>query len=276
MFLIKKSTIRRSAKSFLRPILHVFYILIATLSYGQRSAESIAKGETLPSAGVSLFSPSITENNCIEISLHHENLYCTKELNSAYIESRFPFHPLPICIQFNFGGYRHYRRYTLSTSTSQKLSNRLSIGCILNYTFYNYTGKSSPEFSIGTHVDCLWQLSEQHKLYGKIFHQFLTKESINTEKNWISFGYELCLNNIEWITELNLWDYEKLKYHMGFEYEFASFMIRLGAKGLPMTPSYGLGYEKKQWKGSVSASWLPALGHSFSIDICYHLIFNKS
>lgn len=276
MHFLKKNTSKKSITVLYRPLFLLLFLLYTNLSYGQRSAESIAKGETLPSAGHTLFSPSALGKENIELTFHHENLYCTKKLNNVYLDCLFPFHPLPLSLQFNYWGYHHYRRYTLSSATAKQLTNCLIMGCSLNYSIYNYTGSTSPIFSIGTHIDCLWNLNEQHRIYGKIFHLFLTHQLINQEKDWISIGYILSLNNIEWTTELNLWDYNRLKYHIGFEYEFTSFMIRLGAKGLPLIPSCGLGYTKEQWKGCFSVSWLPALGQSFSIDICYHLTIRKS
>ena len=276
MYFLKKETSLKSIMAFIRPVFLLLFLLSTTFSHGQRSAESIAKGETLPSAGHTMFSPSILKKESIELIFHHENLYCTKELNSVYLESLLPFHFLPLSVQFNYWGYHHYRKYTFSSATSKQLTNRFTMGCTVNYTLYNYTSNSHPFFSLGTHIDCLWNLNEQHNFYGKVFHRFITHQVIDQEDDWISIGYILSLNNIEWTTELNLWDYNRLKYHIGFEYEFTSFMIRLGAKGLPLIPSYGLGYTKNQCGGSLSVSWLPALGPSFSIDICYHLTIKKS
>lgn len=253
------------------------YLFISVNSHSQTNAESIAKGETLPSSSYTLYSPSLFDKDFSEIRFHHKNLYCQKELNEFFTETAFFFPHSRIGTNITFWGYPHYQRWDFSTSLAKKLSEFFIGGCSFKLTTFHYTRKQSPSTfcSLTINIDCQWTIKEHNKLYTKINHQFLFNHQIESLKDWISIGYTLSYNNINCISEIDLWNYATPTIHLGFEYKIYDFKLQAGIKGLAIVPSYGIGYEYKKWNFNLSANWRQTLGHSFSIDICHQLTNKK-
>ncbi len=248
-------------------------LLFCNTSFAQWNAESCARGRTLPMSGYTSFSPSLLSSEK-EIRLHHENYFSTKELNLFQIESIILDQNIKLGGSIKQFGYQHYNVTSLGVSSAIKLSERWILGCNLHSSLFNTTKMEGKDhhLSFVCSIDAMCKIKNEHYFYGKTEHSFYHSVISSPYHDRISLGYQNCqVSCIKWIAEVNLWDYHKPTIHMGFEYQIKEFFIRLGEAGLPLIPTYGLGYKKKHWRFNFSAVWQTTIGHSFSCDICYQL-----
>lgn len=265
-----------------------FYMTIcgflSTKSYSQSSAESWALGGTTLNAGLSQFSPSMffpdEKKGCI-FHFIHNNLYSLKELNTFKGEIKLSSSSIATTLAFSSFGYIHYRTNTLSFALAKLLTDQFCLGISSDWENTRYSGANHHPKAVRISIDGAWYSHQKNfLLYGKVTHRFMPKHSKNhlSSKNRNQCLLGFCLKtstSSKWLLEAKVLDFNRFSGHTGFEYIIKNFSLRLGCMGLPIRPTYGVGFKFKEMNFNIGSNWTTLLGHSFSFDISYTIKYNN-
>lgn len=261
-----------------------FYMTIcgflSTKTYSQSSAESWALGGTTLNAGLSQFYPSMfyseEKRSCV-FRISHNNLYSTKELNAFKGEVKLSSSTTASTLAFSSFGYIHYRTNTLSFALAKLLTDKFCLGISSDWESTRYSGANHHPKAVKISINGAWHSFQKNfLLYGEVAHRFIPKHSKNllSSKNVNQWLIGFCLNTStvsRWLLEAKIDDFKRVSGHTGFEYIIKNFSLRLGCMGLPIRPTYGVGFKFKAMAFNIASSWTTLLGHSFSCDISYTL-----
>lgn len=242
----------------------------------QQSAESVALGNTSFSGGLCVFSSkSCFSSTSAEIRLHHSNQFITSELNSFSLDCRLPIPSLITSIGISTFGYQHYRENKFSLALSKRLGQKVALGVITQLHTLQYTDCSEHYKKIIVGLDASFNIHNNDFIYTKFQHCFLLNNFsniINTERNLFFIGIQSHASlSSSWILEVKTVDFQRPSIHLGFEYLVKHFAFRVGGYGLPIRPTYGLGFSKGRWTINVAADWLINVGHSLCCDIQFKI-----
>ena len=226
-----------------------------------QTAKSLSLANVTPSNGFTLFAPSLFLSERHIVRLSYQSHYLCSELQSFATESNFLFHRFRAAASFQTFGYSRYRFSDWGTSVATRVGNATSLGCSAHLQAFHYTGAEhtlfQPEFSFSISHN----IRENSMLYANY---------ILRQKSILSSGYSLSLTNTCWIIEGELLNWSSLTIKCAYEYLVNRFSIRLGAFGLPLTPTFGFGYLHKDWLINAGSQWNMHIYHHLSIDIIYH------
>ena len=236
-----------------------------------KSAESIALGNTSFSGGLCVFSSKSCYSNTFEIQLHHRNLFTKSELNSFSLECLFPNPNMTTAIGISTFGYRHYRENTFSMALSKRIGQKFALGVITQFQTLYYTDCTKIAKNINVSLDAYFNIHHKDFIYTKFQHFFPLNTTYNKENLLVLGIHSQSSLSSSWIMEIKTLDFQPPSIHIGFEYLVKHFAFRLGGYGLPIRPSYGVGFLKGRWTINMTADWLINIGHSFCCDIILKL-----
>ncbi len=236
-----------------------------------QSAESTALGNTSFSGGLCVFSSKSCLSNTSEIRLHHSNLFSTSKLNSFSLECLFPIPTVATAIGISTFGYQHYRENTFSIALSKIIGQKTALGVITQFQTLYYTDCTKLNKNINVSLDAYFNIHHNDFIYAKFHHLFPLNTTYIKENLFIIGIYRQASLNSSWIIELKTVNFHPPSIHIGFEYLIKHFAFRFGGYGLPIRPTYGVGFSKKRWTINMTADWLINIGHSFCCDIHFKL-----
>lgn len=237
-----------------------------------QSAESTALGNTSFSGGACVFSSKSCLFNTPEIRLYHSNLFTTAELNSFSLECLFPKSSVTTAVGITTFGYRHYRENTFSIALSKRIGRKTSLGVITQLQTLYYTDCTKIDKNINVSIDACFNIHHNDYIYAKFQHLFQLNTTTYNKENLFIIG--ICRQaslSSSWIIEFKTVDFHPPSIHIGFEYIVKHFAFRLGSYGLPIRPTYGVGFFKGRWTINMTADCLINIGHSFCCDINFKL-----
>lgn len=245
--------------------------------HSAQSAESHALASVSFRDGVTLFSPALFSQERSEIRLCYQNLYLCSELQSVHLEGAFHHPRIRWGASFRTFGYTHYRTFTEALSSCIKLSRSTLLGASLHLTTLRYTGMERCSNQLMIDVDLAQSIKGEVTLYSQYAQNFFlsprtASEFIETDRCHLSVGATLpILHNTHFYLESECYDWQRITLKCAFEHLTNGFAIRLGCKGLPLTPSFGFGYHWKTWQIDVADQWQIHLGHQIAIGIHFQI-----
>jgi len=200
----------------------------------------------------SLFNPALVAFNTIRnAELGYFNRYGLKELSSGYFSVNYPNQYLSAAVNISTFGYEKYRESLFRFPLAKKLSDRWWLGVSVQYALLQTVLYEEQQVSrLSTDVGILFNPVD-NLLIGLLisdlpsvrFGDNIASDNSNTPY-FIQLGFQWDIINSLLITCSAKYDDEaNVCPDFGIEYKpYEQFMFRMGMRGTPLTPSFGVGY----------------------------------
>jgi hypothetical protein len=196
------------------------------------------------------------------------NQFEMKELNTVYLQGKYPNKYVDAGLTFSHYGYEDYRIIQTQAGFAKKILPELSIGINLIHFQKSSIWEEAQNY-LSSDIGINYQLNPSIEL------AFLADNVLHTfpGKQWNIYGgmsYE-ALKNCFLLVETSYGASRNFDLSLGVEYELvAELTVRAGTQIILRTPSFGVGYQWNQWKIDAGFSLHPVLGVSSIIGLNYY------
>jgi hypothetical protein len=205
----------------------------------------------------------------LQLSVSVLNQFEMKELNTFYLQAKYPNPYVDAGLTFSHYGYADYRIVRMQGGLAKKILPELAIGLNLIYFRESSFLKESAGNFLSSDIGLYYQLNKS------ITFAFLAADVLHTfpdriEKFHAGLTYE-ALTNCFFLAEAHYGINQYFDFSLGLEYELAEKInVRTGIQTGIKTPSFGVGFLLNQWTIDAGFSLHPVLGISSIIGINYH------
>lgn len=220
-------------------------------------------------------SVSIAEREDKSLHLTIGNHYLTKELSHYRLETVLPSSFLVFAANMEWFGYELYNNLSLRTAIGKRISGSWSLGINLTLKSIYYEGLLRRETFLICDLFAKYHNESPHEFYTKAENLFgaglrsATDQFISEGRGftigWLTHFSEhvSCAMETRWNT-LESW-----RIHFGAEYDMGKFILRCGASGPPIIPSFGVGFVQKNFSLDFAARWTRNLGYVLDCGISH-------
>ena len=199
-----------------------------------------------------LFNPALIAFNSDRYAeLGYFNRYGLKELSSGYFFINYPNQYLSSAFNISTFGYEKYRESLFRFPLAKKLSNRWWLGVSVQYALLQTVLYEEQQVSrLSTDVGVLFNPVD-NLLIGLLISdlpsaRFGNNMAFDNDNipYFIQLGFHWnVINNLLIACSAKYDDEANVRLDFGIEYKpYEQFMFRVGMKGNPLTPSFGVGY----------------------------------
>ncbi|MDR1344756.1 MAG: hypothetical protein LBJ39_05315 [Tannerellaceae bacterium] len=258
--------------------LHIFPFLQATDNLRSGDMRSIGMGGAGATTSPLLNPSLIALSGQKSVSLNYFNRYALKELATVGGSFYLPEALIPAGIDISSFGYDDYRESMFRLLIAKRLNYHWALGVSVQYAILQTVLLEESPAQLSTDVGLTF-IPVDNVLIG-LFIMNLPSVSLNrgAVENmmfmpWLiqaGFQWEL-INGLLISAALSTCEEDVASAGLGIEYKpFDDFSMRMGIKGAPMLPSFGLGYAFSDFKTDVAFVYHPVLGISTGIGISFY------
>ncbi|MDR1436777.1 MAG: hypothetical protein LBI65_01530 [Candidatus Symbiothrix sp.] len=203
-----------------------------------------------------------------QLSASALNRFEMKELNTVYLQGKYPNRFLDTGFTFSHYGYEDYRIIQTQAGLAKKILPELSIG--INLTYYRKSSfwEENAQNRLASDIGIYYRINPKFEL------AFLADNVLHTfpEECWNIYGgmsykvSEAC----SLLAETTCGAIHPFDFSLGIEYEPAEELkVRAGTQVLLKAPSFGVAYLWNKWTIDAGFSLHPVLGTSSIIGLNY-------
>jgi hypothetical protein len=196
------------------------------------------------------------------------NRFEMKELNTVYLQGKYPNRYLNAGLTFSHYGYEDYRIVQAQAGLAKKILPELSIGINLIYFRKSSVWEEIAQNYLSSDIGIYYQLNPKIEL------AFLADNVLHTfsEECWNIYGgisYEV-MEHCFLLTETAYGAINHFDFSLGIEYELVEELkVRAGTQVLVKIPSFGVAYLWNKWTVDAGFSLHPVLGTCSIIGLNY-------
>jgi hypothetical protein len=265
---MEKNTLS-SIRIFILLIIQSLYLSAsATGKLTSTDARSFALGNLHALSREFINPASLSFQTAKQLSFSVLNQFEMKELNTVYLQGKYPNRYLDAGFTFSHYGYADYRIIQTQAGLSKKILPGLSLGVNLLYYRESSIWEENARNRLSSDIGICYRLNSSIEL------AFLAENILHTFPNscWNlsgGMGYE-ALKNCFLLVEASYGAINPFNLSLGVEYELVKELkVRAGTQIILKIPSFGVGYQWNKWVIDAGFSLHPVLGASSIIGVNY-------
>lgn len=228
--------------------------------------------------GTALFNPallSLSESNSIHIN--YFNRYGMKELGNITGSLYLPNDILSFGLNISSFGYDAYRESMFRIPVAKQLSKKVSLGISFQYSLLQTELLEENVSQLSTDIGVVYSpvnsflmglliMNLPSVLFGD---KSIMVEDFKAYLIQVGFQWKV-INNMLISATMENNDEHALTGSLGIEYKpFNDFSIRMGIKGKPFNPSFGIGYSFSSFTIDIAAVYHSVLGISSGVGLLF-------